>query len=73
LAVGALKAFVNLCGRLMLEHALGGLWDSGVVDGGGGRPAEPHRRGKLVFGGDAVIVAGEQTAPSRPARAGGGW
>ncbi|HEX7425638.1 MAG TPA: 2-C-methyl-D-erythritol 4-phosphate cytidylyltransferase [Mycobacterium sp.] len=59
LAAGAPKAFVNLCGRPMLEHALGGLRDSGVVDGV--VVAVPPNRtdeAKLVFGGDAVIVAG---------------
>lgn len=59
LAAGGPKAFVNLCGRPMLEHALGGLRDSGVVDSV--VVAVPPNRtdeAKLVFGGDAVIVAG---------------
>jgi 2-C-methyl-D-erythritol 4-phosphate cytidylyltransferase len=59
LAAGAPKAFVNLCGRPMLEYALGGLRDSGVVDSV--VVAVPPNRtdeAKLVFGGDAVIVAG---------------
>jgi 2-C-methyl-D-erythritol 4-phosphate cytidylyltransferase len=59
LAAGAPKAFVNLDGRPMLEHALIGLRDSGVVDGV--VVAVPPNRtdeAKLVFGGDAVIVAG---------------
>ena len=59
LAAGAPKAFVNLGGRPMLEHALAGLRDSGVVDGV--VVAVPPTRtdeAKLVFGGDAVIVAG---------------
>ncbi|OBB06229.1 2-C-methyl-D-erythritol 4-phosphate cytidylyltransferase [Mycobacteriaceae bacterium 1482268.1] len=59
LAAGAPKAFVNLHGRPMLEHALGGLRDSGVIDTV--VVAVPPNRtdeAKLVFGGDAVIVAG---------------
>ena len=59
LAAGAPKAFVNLGGRPMLEYALDGLRDSGVVDSI--VVAVPPNRideAKLVFGGDAVIVAG---------------
>ena len=59
LAAGTPKAFVNLCGRPMLEYALRGLRDSGVVDSV--VVAVPPNRtdeAKLVFGGDAVIVAG---------------
>jgi 2-C-methyl-D-erythritol 4-phosphate cytidylyltransferase len=59
LAAGAPKAFVNLGGRPMLERALAGLRDSGVIDSvvvavPPGRTDEA----KLVFGGEAVIVAG---------------
>jgi 2-C-methyl-D-erythritol 4-phosphate cytidylyltransferase len=59
LAAGAPKAFVSLGGRPMLEWALAGLRDSGVVDSvvvavPPGRTDEA----KLVFGGEAVIVAG---------------
>jgi 2-C-methyl-D-erythritol 4-phosphate cytidylyltransferase len=59
LAAGAPKAFVNLGGRPMLERALAGLRESGVVDSvvvavPPGRTDEA----KLVFGGEAVIVAG---------------
>ena len=59
LAAGAPKAFVNLAGRPMLEYALAGLHDSGVVDSV--VVAVPPNRtdeAKLVFGGDAIIVAG---------------
>ena len=59
LAAGAPKAFVNLGGRPMLEYALEGLRNSGVVDSV--VVAVPPTRtdeAKLVFGGDAVIVAG---------------
>ena len=59
LAAGAPKAFVYLSGRPMLEYALEGLRNSGVVDSV--VVAVPPNRtdeAKLVFGGDAVIVAG---------------
>ena len=59
MAAGAPKAFVNLSGRPMLEYALEGLRNSGVVDSV--VVAVPPNRtdeAKLVFGGDAVIVAG---------------
>ena len=59
LGAGAPKAFVNLGGRPMLEYVLSGLRDSGVVDSV--VVAVPPNRtdeAKLVFGGDAVIVAG---------------
>jgi 2-C-methyl-D-erythritol 4-phosphate cytidylyltransferase len=59
LAAGAPKAFVELGGRPMLEWALGGLRESGVVDSivvavPPGRTDEA----KLVFGSDAIIVEG---------------
>jgi 2-C-methyl-D-erythritol 4-phosphate cytidylyltransferase len=59
LGAGAPKAFVNLGGRPMLEYVLRGLRDSGVVD----RvvvavPPNCTDEARLVFGGDAVIVAG---------------
>jgi len=59
LAAGAPKAFVNLAGRPMLEHALAGLRASGVVDGVVvAVPPSRTDEAKLVFGGDAVIVTG---------------
>jgi 2-C-methyl-D-erythritol 4-phosphate cytidylyltransferase len=59
LAAGAPKAFVNLGGRPMLEHALDGLRNSGVVDSiVVAVPPKRTDQAKLVFGGDAVIVAG---------------
>ncbi len=59
LAAGAPKAFVELGGRPMLEWALCGLRDSGVVDSivvavPPGRTDEAT----LVFGSDAIIVEG---------------
>lgn len=59
LAAGAPKAFVNLAGRPMLERAIAGLRDSGVVDGiVVAVPPSRTDEAKLVFGGEAVIVAG---------------
>jgi 2-C-methyl-D-erythritol 4-phosphate cytidylyltransferase len=59
LAAGAPKAFVNLGGRPMLEYALAGLRDSGVVDAVVvAVPPSRTDEAKLVFGRDAVIVAG---------------
>jgi 2-C-methyl-D-erythritol 4-phosphate cytidylyltransferase len=59
LAAGAPKAFVNLTGRPMLEHALDGLRNSGVVDAiVVAVPPKRTDQAKLVFGGDAIIVAG---------------
>ncbi|WP_193046610.1 2-C-methyl-D-erythritol 4-phosphate cytidylyltransferase [Mycolicibacterium baixiangningiae] len=59
LAAGAPKAFVNVAGRPMLERAIAGLRESGVVDSiviavPPGRTDEAT----LIFGGDALIVAG---------------
>lgn len=59
LGAGAPKAFVSLGGRPLLERAIAGLRDSGVVDSivvavPPGRTDEA----KLVFGRDAIIVAG---------------
>jgi 2-C-methyl-D-erythritol 4-phosphate cytidylyltransferase len=59
LAAGAPKAFVNLAGRPMLEHALDGLRNSGVVDSVVvAVPPNRTDQAKLVFGGAATIVAG---------------
>src|SRR3954449_4810509 len=59
LAAGAPKAFVNLGGRPMLEHALDGLRNSGVVDTVVvAVPPNRTDQAKLVFGGAATIVAG---------------
>lgn len=59
LAAGAPKAFVNLAGRPMLERAIAGLRDSGVVDGiVVAVPPSRTDEAKLLFGDEAVIVAG---------------
>ncbi|BCI55471.1 2-C-methyl-D-erythritol 4-phosphate cytidylyltransferase [Mycolicibacterium litorale] len=59
LAAGAPKAFVNLAGRPMLERAIAGLRESGVVDSiVVAVPPSRSDEAKLVFGGDAVIVTG---------------
>lgn len=59
LAAGAPKAFVNLGGRPMLEHALAGLRDSGVVDTVVvAVPPTLTDEATLVVGGEAIIVAG---------------
>ncbi|MFN3003615.1 2-C-methyl-D-erythritol 4-phosphate cytidylyltransferase [Mycolicibacterium wolinskyi] len=59
LGAGRPKAFVKLGGSPLLEHALAGLRASGVID----RvvvavPPALTDESKLVFGGDAEIVAG---------------
>ncbi|MGE2714698.1 2-C-methyl-D-erythritol 4-phosphate cytidylyltransferase [Mycolicibacterium litorale] len=59
LAAGAPKAFVNLAGRPMLERAIVGLRDSGVVDSiVVAVPPSRTDEAKLVFGSEAIIVAG---------------
>jgi 2-C-methyl-D-erythritol 4-phosphate cytidylyltransferase len=59
LAAGAPKAFVDLCGRPMLERAVTGLLDSGVVDGVVvAVPPDRTDEAKLILGGDVVAVAG---------------
>jgi 2-C-methyl-D-erythritol 4-phosphate cytidylyltransferase len=59
LAAGAPKAFVDLGGRPMLERAVTGLLESGVVD----RvivavPADRTDEARLILGGDVIAVAG---------------
>lgn len=59
LAAGAPKAFVDLCGRPMVQWAVNGLWESGVVD----RvvvavPPDRTDEAKLILGDLAVVVAG---------------
>ncbi|MDY6871582.1 MAG: 2-C-methyl-D-erythritol 4-phosphate cytidylyltransferase [Actinomycetota bacterium] len=59
LAAGAPKAFVNLAGRPMLERAIAGLRDSGVVDSiVVAVPQSFSDEAKLVLGGEVLIVAG---------------
>jgi 2-C-methyl-D-erythritol 4-phosphate cytidylyltransferase len=59
LAAGAPKAFVNLAGRPMLQRALAGLRESGVVDSiVVAVPPARTDEAKLIFGGEAVIVSG---------------
>jgi 2-C-methyl-D-erythritol 4-phosphate cytidylyltransferase len=56
---GAPKAFVHLDGRTLLERALTGLLDSGVVDGVVvAVPAERTDQAKLILGAGATVVAG---------------
>ncbi|OHV04507.1 2-C-methyl-D-erythritol 4-phosphate cytidylyltransferase [Mycobacterium talmoniae] len=62
LAVGVPKAFFHLDGRTLVERAVAGLLQSGVVD----RvvvavPAERTDQAKLILGGEATIVAGGAT------------
>jgi 2-C-methyl-D-erythritol 4-phosphate cytidylyltransferase len=59
LAVGVPKAFYQLGGRTLVERAVNGLLESGVVD----RvvvavPADRTDRAKLILGRDATVVAG---------------
>src|SRR5271163_2588226 len=59
LAVGVPKAFFHLDGRTLVERAVSGLLESGVVD----RvvvavPADRTDRAKLILGREATIVAG---------------
>ncbi|MEZ0362940.1 2-C-methyl-D-erythritol 4-phosphate cytidylyltransferase [Mycobacterium sp. pUA109] len=62
LAVGVPKAFFHLEGRTLVERAVAGLLQSGVVD----RvvvavPAERTDQAKLILGGEATVVAGGAT------------
>ncbi|MGH3563264.1 MAG: 2-C-methyl-D-erythritol 4-phosphate cytidylyltransferase [Mycobacterium sp.] len=63
LAVGVPKAFFHLDGQTLVERAVAGLLESGVVD----RvvvavPPDRTDQAKLILGGDVVVVAG---GPSR--------
>jgi 2-C-methyl-D-erythritol 4-phosphate cytidylyltransferase len=59
LGAGEPKAFVHLDGRTLLERALTGLLDSGVVDGVVvAVPAERTDQAKLILGAGATVVAG---------------
>ncbi|MCK0176887.1 2-C-methyl-D-erythritol 4-phosphate cytidylyltransferase [Mycolicibacterium sp. F2034L] len=59
LGAGAPKAFVSLGGKPMLERAIAGLRDSGVIDAiVVAVPPARTDEAKLIFGRDAVIVAG---------------
>ncbi|MBO0680792.1 2-C-methyl-D-erythritol 4-phosphate cytidylyltransferase [Mycolicibacterium sp. S2-37] len=59
LGAGTPKAFVSLGGRPMLEWAIAGLRDSGVVDSiVVAVPPNRTDEAELVFGRDAIIVAG---------------
>ncbi len=67
LAAGLPKAFYQLDGRTLVERAVFGLLNSGVVD----RvvvavPADRTDRAKLILGRDATVVAGG----ARPRRIG---
>ena len=64
LGAGVAKAFVDLSGRTMLEHAVAGLLASGVVD----RvvvavPAERVAEAAALFDGRATVVAGGAERP----------
>jgi 2-C-methyl-D-erythritol 4-phosphate cytidylyltransferase len=62
LGAGAPKAFVQLCGRTLLEHALAGLHGSGSVDAiVVAVPVGLTDEAKLILGGAATIVAGGST------------
>lgn len=64
LGAGIPKAFVDLGGRTMLERAVDGLLDSGVVDRVVvAAPAERVEATKLILGDRATVVAG---GPERP-------
>jgi 2-C-methyl-D-erythritol 4-phosphate cytidylyltransferase len=59
LAAGVPKAFFHLDGRTLVERAVSGLWESGVVD----RvvvavPADRTDQAKLILGHQATVIAG---------------
>jgi 2-C-methyl-D-erythritol 4-phosphate cytidylyltransferase len=70
LAAGVPKAFYQLDGRTLVERAVEGLLESGVVD----RvvvavPADRTDRAKLILGRDATVVAGGANRVESVARA----
>jgi 2-C-methyl-D-erythritol 4-phosphate cytidylyltransferase len=70
LAAGVPKAFFQLVGRTLVERAVHGLLESGVVD----RvvvavPADRTDRAKLILGRDATVVAGGTSRGDSVARA----
>ena len=70
LAAGMPKAFFQLAGRTLVERAVDGLLESGVVD----RvvvavPADRTDRAKLILGRDATVVAGGTNRGDSVARA----
>jgi 2-C-methyl-D-erythritol 4-phosphate cytidylyltransferase len=70
LAAGVPKAFFQLVGRTLVERAVNGLLESGVVD----RvvvavPADRTDRAKLILGRDATVVAGGTNRGESVARA----
>jgi 2-C-methyl-D-erythritol 4-phosphate cytidylyltransferase len=70
LGAGRPKAFVQLGGRTLLERTLTGLRDSGAVDARVvAVPAENIDEAKLIFGGDATVVAGGSTRTESVRRA----
>ncbi|MDD4868774.1 MAG: 2-C-methyl-D-erythritol 4-phosphate cytidylyltransferase, partial [Mycobacterium sp.] len=59
LAAGVPKAFCELHGRLLLERAVAGLLDSGVVDHVlVAVPADRIEQARRVLPGEVVVVAG---------------
>jgi 2-C-methyl-D-erythritol 4-phosphate cytidylyltransferase len=59
LAAGVPKAFLRLDGRTLVEHAVTGLLQSGVIDHVVvAVPADLTDEAKLILGSDATIVAG---------------
>jgi 2-C-methyl-D-erythritol 4-phosphate cytidylyltransferase len=59
LAAGLPKAFLSLCGRTLVERAVGGLQESGVVDQVVvAVPADRVDEAKLMLGSTAEIVVG---------------
>ncbi|MCG5431430.1 2-C-methyl-D-erythritol 4-phosphate cytidylyltransferase [Mycobacterium sp. MYCO198283] len=68
LRAGRPKAFVMLAGRLLVERAIAGLRDTGVVDDVVVVvPADRTDEAKLILGGHATVVAGgsDRTASVR--------